>query len=68
MKMAVDSGQLTYIDDGDFQTSAVHVDDAARMYLLAAEKGDVGGAFNCTSSTGVTALQLAQAMGSILDL
>ncbi|CRG91019.1 hypothetical protein PISL3812_08067 [Talaromyces islandicus] len=68
MKMAVGRGELIYIDDGDFKTSAVHVDDAARMYLLAAEKGNVREAFNCTSSTNTTAWQLAQAMGSILDL
>jgi nucleoside-diphosphate-sugar epimerase len=68
MKIAVSNEQLIYIDDGDFKTSAVHVDDAARMYLLAAEKGSLGEVFNCTSSTDVTALQLAQAMGSILDL
>lgn len=68
MKMAVANGQVIYIDDGEFKTSAVHVDDAARMYLLAAEKGGAGEVFNCTSSTDGTALQLAQAMGSILHI
>jgi nucleoside-diphosphate-sugar epimerase len=38
------------------------------MYLLAAEKASAGDIFNCTSSTNVTALQLAEAMASTLDL
>lgn len=68
MQMHARNGEVTCIDDGSARTSTIHVDDAARMYLLAAEKGSAGDIFNCTSSTNVTALQLAEAMGSVLNL
>lgn len=68
MQMHARNGEVTCIEDGSARTSIVHVDDAARMYLLAAEKASAGDIFNCTSSTNVTALQLAEAMGSVLDL
>ncbi|KAF5014055.1 hypothetical protein F66182_15098 [Fusarium sp. NRRL 66182] len=68
MQMHARNGEVICIDDGSAKTSTIHVDDAARMYLLAAEKGSVGDVFNCTSSTVVTALQIAEAMGSVLNL
>ncbi|KAI7977380.1 hypothetical protein EIK77_004796 [Talaromyces pinophilus] len=68
MQMHARNGEVTCIDDGSARTSTIHVDDAARMYLLAAEKASAGDVFNCTSSTNVTALQLAEAMGSVLNL
>ncbi|EED20169.1 NAD dependent epimerase/dehydratase, putative [Talaromyces stipitatus ATCC 10500] len=68
MQMHARNGEVTCVEDGSTRTSTVHVDDAARMYILAAEKASAGEVYNCTSSTDVTALQLAEAMGSILAL
>lgn len=68
MQMFVGLGEVVYIGEGNASTSTVHVDDAARLYLLAAEKGGAGEIYNCTSSTYVTAYQLAEAMSSILGL
>ncbi|KAF4480509.1 Uncharacterized protein CGGC5_v010392 [Colletotrichum fructicola Nara gc5] len=42
MDMGAKAGCITVIDGGGNRTTTVHVDDAARLYLLAAEKGKVG--------------------------
>lgn len=60
--------ETIYIGDGGARTSTVHVDDAARLYLLAAKHAQAGDIFNATSSTNVTARQLAEAMGAALKL
>jgi nucleoside-diphosphate-sugar epimerase len=39
------------------------VDDAARAYLLAAEKAEAGSVFNCTAETDITTKSLAEAIG-----
>ncbi len=36
---------------GDQQTSGVHIDDLARLYVLALKKAPAGTVFNATSST-----------------
>jgi nucleoside-diphosphate-sugar epimerase len=68
MRMAVRNGEVVCIDDGAAKTSVVHVDDAARLYLLAVRKAKAGDVFNATSSTDVTARQLAEAMAFSLEL
>lgn len=57
-----------YVDSGTVHTSTVHVDDAARLYLLAAKNAKTGEVYNATSSTNVTQRQLSEAMGSALQL
>lgn len=65
---AVQGKQAIYIDDGHWPTSTVHVDDAARLYLLAAQKAKKGDIFNVTSQTDLTAKQLAEAMAATCDV
>jgi len=62
------NGEAVYVGDGSTRTSAIHVDDAARMYLLAVEKAKAGDVFNGTSSTDVTAKEIVEAMGKSLDV
>ena len=66
MQMAFGASEVIYIDQGAQHTSVVHVDDAARLFLLAAQRARAGDVFNCTSSTEVTQRQLAEAMGAAL--
>lgn len=66
MQLAVNHGEVIRIGDGTNRTSVVHVDDAARLYLLLLKKGHAGDIFNATSSTDVTSGQLAEAMSSCL--
>ena len=68
MQRAAAAGEMVSVDQGTKCTSVVHVDDAARMYLLAIEKAKAGDIFNATSSTEVTHRQLTEAMGAALSL
>lgn len=69
MSMFADMGEVKYIDDNgeDVVTSAVHVDDVAALYLLAAEKARAGEVFNGVSST-VTFRALSEAMARALGI
>ncbi|PYH92703.1 putative NAD dependent epimerase/dehydratase [Aspergillus ellipticus CBS 707.79] len=68
MSMYANSKAVTCVDPGDIFTSAVHVEDAASLYLLAAQKARAGDIFNGVSSNNVTFGQLSEAMGEILGL
>ncbi|RAK85413.1 NAD(P)-binding protein [Aspergillus costaricaensis CBS 115574] len=49
-------------------TSAVHVEDAAELYLLAAERAGAGDVFNGCSEWGVTFGELGRAMADVLGV
>ena len=68
MQMAAKAGESIHIDDGQLRTSSVYVDDAAALYLLAAEKANAGDVFNGTASTTVTLREMAEAIGDALQL
>lgn len=68
MGMALKSGGITCVDGGKNYTTMVHVDDAARLYLLAAQKGRAGELFNGSSTTDVTVRQIFDAMAEILGM
>lgn len=54
MGMALKMGGIPTVDGGKNHTTCVHVDDAAHLFLLAAEKGEAGDLFNASSQTNVT--------------
>jgi nucleoside-diphosphate-sugar epimerase len=68
MQKAADNGESIYVDDGSLRTSDVHVDDAAELFLLAAQKAKAGEIFNGTGSTNLMLKDLAEAIGSALEL
>jgi nucleoside-diphosphate-sugar epimerase len=68
MLMSANNGEVIYVNNGRVRTSAVHVDDAARLYLLAAKKAKAGDIFNGTSSTDIMSYQIAEAIGSCLKI
>jgi nucleoside-diphosphate-sugar epimerase len=68
MARAVPAGEVTYVDEGATRVTTVHVDDAARLYLLAIKHGKAGEAYNATYETHITNRELAEAMGQALDL
>jgi nucleoside-diphosphate-sugar epimerase len=51
-----------YVDEGKARTTSVHVEDAARLYLLLAKKGRAGEEYNASYETHVTQGELAQAI------
>jgi nucleoside-diphosphate-sugar epimerase len=68
MQGAARSGVMSYVDDGSKRTTTVHVEDAARLYLLVAENAPAGEVYNATSETDVTFKELAEAMGKTLGV
>ncbi|KAL7619775.1 hypothetical protein AAE478_010317 [Parahypoxylon ruwenzoriense] len=68
MHMFAQRGEVVYIGEGTKRTSTVHVDDAARLYLLVAKHAKAGTIFTASSSTTVTLRQLAEAMAEALHI
>lgn len=69
VQMAAKNGHVLTVDEGKAHTTAVHVDDAARLYLLAAKKAPVGGTrYNATEPGGVTHRQLAEAIAEVVGV
>jgi nucleoside-diphosphate-sugar epimerase len=68
MDGAARAGVVTYVEPGTKCTTTVHVDDAARLYLLVAQKATAGEIYNASSETNVTFRQLAEAMGAMLNV
>lgn len=68
MTRAVSTKAVIYLDGGEGCTTTVHVDDAAAMFLLVAQKGKAGQAYNAAFETNVTFKQLAEAMAKALDV
>lgn len=65
---AAAAGAATYVDGGSTRTTTVHVDDAARLYLLVAQKGRAGEAYNASAETDVTMKELQGAIGETLGV
>jgi nucleoside-diphosphate-sugar epimerase len=61
-------GVSAYIGDGRNRWAAVHVLDAARLYRLAIEKGEVGAKYHAVAEEGVPVREIAEAIGRGLKL
>lgn len=68
MEGAAAAGSATYVNGGSTRTTTVHVDDAARLYLLVAQKGRAGEAYNASSETNVTMRELQGAVAETLGV
>ncbi|KAI0165325.1 putative NAD dependent epimerase/dehydratase [Hypoxylon sp. FL1284] len=62
------NGAILCVDEGAAQTRTVHVDDAARLYLLAAKKAKAGEKFIATAPEAVTHRQLVDAIAAVMDV
>jgi nucleoside-diphosphate-sugar epimerase len=51
IKTAKDAGASRYVGEGDQKVSAVHVEDAAQVFVLALEKAAPGALFNVAAET-----------------
>ena len=54
VNIARDKGFSAYLDRGPGRTQAVHVQDAARLFRLAAERGEKGGVYQAVGEGEVT--------------
>jgi len=68
MALALNTKQAVYVGEGHWCTSTVHVDDAARLYLLASKQGKAGDIFNATNTTNITMRQVGEAVAAALDV
>ncbi|KAF2126669.1 NAD dependent epimerase/dehydratase [Dothidotthia symphoricarpi CBS 119687] len=62
------AGEVFYVGEGNARTTTVHVDDAARLYLLVAEKGRAGEVYNATWETSVSFREKAESMAMMLGI
>ncbi|KAG7047144.1 alcohol dehydrogenase [Colletotrichum scovillei] len=68
MGIAAQTGGVTIVNGGKKRTTNVHVDDAARLFLLAAEKGRAGEIYNASSATDVTSFELSEAISAAVQV
>ncbi|MBU6451860.1 MAG: SDR family oxidoreductase [Cyanobacteria bacterium REEB67] len=66
--LAKAKGLVAYIGDGENRWPAVARDDAARLYLLALEKGLAGARYNAVAEEGVSAKEISESIGRGLNL
>lgn len=63
IQVARAKGSSAYIGEGLNRWAAVHVLDAAHLYRLALEKGHVGARYHAVDEEGVSARDIAEAIG-----
>ncbi|PWY93229.1 NAD dependent epimerase/dehydratase [Aspergillus sclerotioniger CBS 115572] len=68
MEMAAAMGRVMCVGGGGNRITTVHVEDAAELYLLAAERGGRGEVYNASGETGVTAREMFGAVAEIMDV
>lgn len=68
MNMALEKGQSAYAGDGSNQWSAVHRNDAAKLYRLIIEQQPLHKNFHAVAETGIAFKEIAEAIGEGLSL
>jgi nucleoside-diphosphate-sugar epimerase len=66
--VARQKGVSAYIGDGLNRWAAAHVLDAARLYRLALEKAEPGARYHAVAEEGVSARDIAEAIGRGLNV
>ena len=68
IQIALEKKVSAYVGDGSSRWAAAHVSDTARLYRLALEKGKAGSKWHAVGEQGVTAKDIAEAIGRRLNL
>jgi nucleoside-diphosphate-sugar epimerase len=68
IEMARAKGRVAYVGEGKNRWAAGHVSDVARLYKLAIERAEPGARYNAVGEEGVTAKDIAEALGRSLKL
>ncbi|TGO44930.1 hypothetical protein BCON_0442g00020 [Botryotinia convoluta] len=68
MDVSKQAGEVKCVDGGKNYTTTVYVDDAARLYLLAAQNAKSGEVFNASSATNVTFHEMWETMATALNV
>lgn len=62
------NGQAAYVGDGSNRWSAVHIDDAARLYRLALDHHEAGARYHAVAEEGVDTRRIAETIGAGLGV
>jgi nucleoside-diphosphate-sugar epimerase len=68
IRIALEKKVVAYVGDGSHRWAAAHVSDTARLYRLALEKGAAGSKWHAVGEQGVSAKDIAEALGRRLNL
>ncbi len=68
IQTALEKGVSAYVGEGSNRWAAAHISDTARLYRLALEKAEAGSKWHAVAEEGVTAKQIAEALGRRLNL
>ncbi len=68
IRIALEKKVSAYVGDGSNRWAAAHVSDTARLYRLALEKGEAGSKWHAVGEQGVSARDIAEALGHRLKL
>jgi nucleoside-diphosphate-sugar epimerase len=61
--VAREKGFAAYVGEGKHRLSAAHVSDVVRLYRLAFEKAEAGSRYHAVAEEGVSAKEIAEAIG-----
>ncbi|MGF6961968.1 SDR family oxidoreductase [Paraburkholderia youngii] len=68
IQIARDKGVCAYVEEGLNRWPAGHLSDVVRLYRLAIEKGERGARYHAVGEEGVSAREIAEALGRGLKL
>ncbi|MBS1701707.1 MAG: SDR family oxidoreductase [Armatimonadetes bacterium] len=68
IEVAKQKGESAYMEGMDVRWAAAHRFDAARLYLLALEKGVAGGRYHAVAEEGVPLREIAEIVGQRLGI
>ncbi|HEY9644225.1 MAG TPA: SDR family oxidoreductase [Coleofasciculaceae cyanobacterium] len=63
---AQQAGVARFVEPGDYQYSVIHVDDVAKLFVLALEKGQAGAVYHAVSESGISIKAIAEAIARLL--
>lgn len=67
INQAKQNGTANYVESGEHKVSAVHVEDAADLYLLVLETSTAKGLYNVTAET-ISMKEMSEAVARLLDM
>jgi len=68
IELAREKGVSAYVGDGQNRWSAVHLSDAAKLYVLALEKNIAGSRYHAVAEEGIPMRTIAETIGRILNI
>ena len=68
IEMAREKGVVAYVDQGANRWAAGHVDDVAKLYVLAVARADPGARYHAVAQEGVVARDIAEVVAGGLGL